>query len=118
MQATTLVKMKCYLQRTKHFFENGQIRLVSENWIIKVTYKDAFIDFMLKERLDVSDKKAYRRLVYFCFNTYFEYEWWGKPMTSEEIGTLLDLSDWQVRRILNKIYKKCKKYGKPILYEK
>lgn len=31
MQATTLVKMKCYLQRTKHFFENGQIRLVSEN---------------------------------------------------------------------------------------
>ena len=93
MQASTLNKMKCYLQRVKPFFINGQVRLVSENGIIKVAYKDAFIDFTIKAKLDETDKKAYRRLVYFCFNVYFENEWDGSPMTSEEIGILLDLSD-------------------------
>lgn len=118
MQELTLLKIKKYLQGIKPLFINGQVRLVSENGVIKITYKDAFVDFTVKERINENDKKAHKQVVNFCFNAYIENERDGTPKTSEEIGRLLDLSDGQVRRILNRIYKKLNEYGKPILYEK
>ena len=119
MEELTLLKIKKYLQGIKPLFINGQIRLVSEGGIIKITYKDAFVDFTLKERIrEDNNKKAYKQVVRFCFNAYYNNERDGRPLTSEEIGRLLDLSDGQVRRILNGIYKKLNIYGGAILYEK
>lgn len=118
MQEQTLLKIKKYLQGIKPLFINGQIRLVSEGGIIKITYKDAFIDFTIKEKIKEDDKKAPKQVIRFCFNAYYNNERDGTPKTSEEIGRLLNLSDGQVRRILNWIYKKLNIHGKPILYEK
>jgi hypothetical protein len=118
MLEITLLNIKKYLQGVKPLFINGQIRLVCEGGIIKITYKDAFIDFTIKEKIREDDKKALKQVVRFCFNTYYNNERDGKPMTSEDIGRLLNLSDGQVRRILSGIYKKLNIHGKPILYEK
>lgn len=118
MQEETLLKIKRYLQGVKPLFVNGQIRLVSENWLIKITYKDAFIDFTIKEKINENDKRAHKQVVEFCFNVYCSNERDGEPKTSDEIGRLLDISPWEVRRILSGIYKKLKWYGEPILYEK
>ena len=118
MQSETLLKIKSYLQRNKHNFINGQVRLIVENGIIKIAYKDAFIDFTVKERLNANDKKAYKQIKDFCLDVFYNNEWDGKPMTSQQIAELLDVSDGQVRRILSGIYKKCNKNGQPILQEK
>ena len=118
MQELTLLEIKKYLYGVKPMFINGQLRLVSEWGIIKITYKDAFVDFTLKERIKDNDKKALKQVVNFCFNAFYNNERDGKPLTSEEIGRLLWVTDGQARRILNGIYKKLNIYGKPILYEK
>lgn len=118
MEELTLLKIKKYLQGIKPMFINGQIRLVSEGGIIKITYKDAFIDYTIKERIKENDKKAFKQVKSFCFNVYYHNERNGEPMTSEEIARLLNLDPGQVRRILNGIYKKLNIYGRAILYEK
>lgn len=118
MQSETLLKIKWYLQRNKHNFINWQVRLIVENGIIKITYKDAFIDFTIKERVNANDKKAYKQIKDFCLDVFYNNERDGKPMNSQQIAELLDVSDGQVRRILSGIYKKCNKNGEPILQEK
>jgi DNA-directed RNA polymerase specialized sigma subunit len=110
MEELTLLKIKKYLHGVKPLFINGQLRLVSENGVIKITYKDAFVDYTVKEKINETGKRAYKQVVNFCFNAYVDNEWDGTPKTSEEIGRLLDLSDGQVRRILNRIYKKLNEY--------
>jgi len=118
MQSETLIKIKWYLQRNKHNFINGQVRLIVENGVLKITYKDAFIDFIIKEKINADDKKAYKQVKDFCLDAYYNNERDGKPMNSYKIAELLDVSDWQVRRILSNIYKKLNKDGKPVLQEK
>lgn len=115
MHSETLLQIKWYLQRIKHRFINWQIRLIVENGIIKITYKDAFIDFTIKEKLNANDKKAYKQVKDFCLDVYYNNERDGKPLNSQEIAELLDLSDGQVRRILSKIYKQLNKNGEPVL---
>ena len=118
MQSDTLLKIKWYLQRTKHLFINGNVRLVAEHDILKITYKDAFVDFTIKEKIDANDKKAYKQIKDFCLDIYYNNERDWKPMTSQQIAELLDCTDGQVRRILSGIYKKCNKNGEPVLQEK
>jgi len=118
MQSETLYKIKWYLQKNKHNFVNWQIRLIVENGIIKITYKDAFVDFTVKERINSNDKKAYKQVKDFCLEAYYQNERDGKPLNSQQLAELLDVTDGQVRRILSGIYKKCNKNGEQVLYEK
>jgi len=118
MQSETLAQIKWYLQRNKHNFINGQVRLIVENGLIKITYKDAFVDFTIKERLNANDKKAFKQVKDFCLDVFYNNERDGKPMNSQQIAELLDVTDGQVRRILSWIYKKCNKNAEPILQEK
>ena len=117
MEARTLQQIKLYLQRVKYLFVTGWVRLVAEFWIIKITYKSSFVDFVVKQEIDGDDKEAIHRVVDFCFDAYFDYERHNQPLTSDDLGTLLNVSSWQARWILNKIYKKLRIYGEPVLQE-
>ena len=118
MKEETLIKIRAYLQSIKPMFIDWSIRLVSEDWIIKITYRDNFIDFTVKEKVKGEDKYAYNRVRIFCFNAYYDYEWDGKEMNSEQIGKLLWLDGNAVRQQLKRTFKKLKKYGKPLLQER
>ena len=111
MEATTLQKIKVYMQSIRPFFVNGNIRLVAENWIIKVHYKSAFIDFNVKEQVPLDDKQSLNTVVRFCFNSYCDYEWSWQTLTSGEIGALLNTSWENVRQMLSKIYKRIRLHG-------
>ena len=106
MQGETLLQIKAYLQKIKHRFINWQIKLVYEHDTIKIAYKDAFIDFIIKEKINTNDKKAFTDVKMFCLECYYNNERNGEPLTSKEIAELLDISDGEVRRLLSRIYKK------------
>ena len=55
MNWKALAEIKGYMQRVKPYFVEWNIRLVSEWWYVKITYKDYFIDFSLKERPELFD---------------------------------------------------------------
>lgn len=118
MDWRTLVMMKKYLQTVKPFFVEGNVRLMSEWWVVKVAYKDYFLDFTIKEKLPDWDKEAMYKLVDFCFDCYCDYEWKWEVLNSEAIWRLLMLRPGSVRSILSRIYSKLEVYGKPILQEK
>lgn len=111
MEATTLQKIKVYLHSIRPFFVNWSIRLVAENWILKVYYKSAFIDFNIKERIPMSDKQAFDTVKRFCFNAYCDYEWDWRTLSSREIWILLWVSSEVVRWMLSNIYKKIRLHG-------
>lgn len=111
MEATTLQRIKVYMQSVRPFFINWNIRLVAENWIIKVHYKSAFIDFNVKEQVPLEDKQAFDTVKRFCFNAYCDYEWDWRTLSSREIGTLLWVSSEVVRWMLSNIYKKIRLHG-------
>ena len=115
MDWKTLVEIKWYLQSIKPLFVEGNVRLVSDDWNIKIAYKDSFLDFTIKERLPYWDKEAVEKVVDFCFESYFNFEWKWESLNSEEIWKLLKLRPWSVRAILSKIYNKMEIYGEPIL---
>lgn len=117
MQATTLQRIKIYMQSIRPFFVNWNIRLVAENWIIKVYYKSAFIDFNVKDQIPTEDKQAFTTVVCFCFNAYSDYEWGGETLTSTELWTLLATSPENVRQMIKKIYTKLRVYGEQFLQE-
>lgn len=99
-------------------FVDWSVRLVSEDWIIKITYKDHFIDFTIKEVINGNEEHAIKHIKTFCFNAYFDYERDGRSLNSEQIGRLLWL-DWNaVRQQLKRTFKKLNKYGKPLLQER
>lgn len=118
MNWNTLLEIKKYLQGVKPLFIEWSIRLISEWWNVKITYKDSFLDFTIKEKLPYGDKEAVNKVVDFCFNCYFDYEWKGQAFNSEILWKLLNLKPVGVRTILHKIYNKLGVYGKPILQEK
>lgn len=118
MDWKTLIEIKWYLQSIKPLFIEGNIKLISEDWKIKISYKDSFLDFDIKERLPLWDKEAESKVIEFCFDSYFYFEWKGEALNSEIIWKLLKLRPWSVRAILSKIYNKLEIYGKPILQEK
>lgn len=111
MEATTLQKIKVYLHSIRPFFVNWSIRLVAENWILKVYYKSAFIDFNVKEWIPMSDKQAFDTVKRFCFSAFCDYEWDWRTLSSREIGTLLWVSSEVVRWMLSNIYKKIRLHG-------
>lgn len=117
MQVKTLAEVKAYLQRVKPLFINGQIRLVSEDWVMKITYKDSFLDFTVKERIKEEDKQAIDQIVWFCFDCYSERERDWKALNSNQIWLLLNKSTNAVRFFLSSIYHKLKVYGEPVLRE-
>ena len=117
MEATTLQKIKVYMQSVRPFFINWSIRLVAENWIIKVHYKSAFIDFNVKEQVPLEDKQAFDTVVRFCFSAFSDYEWSWQTLTSGEIGRLLATSPENVRQMLSKIYKRIRLHGEQFLQE-
>lgn len=117
MQTKTLADVKAYLQRVKPLFINGQIRLVSEDGIMKITYKDSFQDFIVKEKVKDPDRKAVNQIVDFCFSCYSERERQGNPLNSEQIWILLNMKPNAVRFMLSSIYHKLKIYGESILGE-
>lgn len=117
MNYKALAEIKAYMQRVKPYFVEWNIRLVSEWWYVKVTYKDYFIDFSLKERLSKNDKMAITQVIEFCFDCYSDFEWKWEPLKSEALWILLGLKPWSVRSILSRIYSKLEIYGKPILQE-
>lgn len=117
MQATTLQKIKAYMQSIRPFFINWSIRLVAENSILKVHYKSAYIDFNVKERIPLDDKEAFDTVTRFCFNAYTDYERDGQTLTSAQIGLLLGTSSENVRQMLSKIYKKIRLHGEQFLQE-
>ena len=118
MNWSTLVEIKQYLQSIKPLFVEGNIRLISEWWYIKVAYKDCFLDFSIKEKLGNLDKEDLYKVIDFCFDCYFDYEWKWEAMNSEILGRLLNLRPWSVRAILSRVYFKLNTYGKPVLKEK
>lgn len=117
MNWKALAEIKGYMQRVRPYFVEWNIRLVSEWWRVKITYKDYFIDFSIKERLSKDDKEAIVQVVEFCFDCYSDFEWKGEPLKSETLWVLLNLRPWSVRSILSRIYSKLEIYGKPILQE-
>ena len=118
MREETLIKTRAYLQSIKSMFIDWGVRLVSEDGVIKITYKDNFIDFTVKEKINGDDKQAFNHIKTFCFNAYFDYEWDGKSLNSEQIGRLLGLDGNAVRQQLKRTFKKLNKYGKPFLQER
>jgi len=117
MQATTLQKIKAYMQSIRPFFINWSIRLVAENSILKVHYKSAYVDFNVKEWIPLDDKEAFDTVTRFCFNAYTDYERDGQTLTSAQIGLLLGTSSENVRQMLSKIYKKIRLHGEQFLQE-
>lgn len=117
MQATTLQKIKAYMQSIRPFFINWSIRLVAENSILKVHYKSAYIDFNVKEWIPLDDKEAFDTVTRFCFNAYTDYERDGQTLTSAQIGLLLGTSSENVRQMLSKIYKRIRLHGEQFLQE-
>lgn len=117
MQATTLQKIKAYMQSIRPFFINWSIRLVAENSILKVHYKSAYVDFNVKERIPLGDKEAFDTVTRFCFNAYTDYEWEWQTLTSAQIGLLLGTSSENVRQMLSKIYKRIRLHGEQFLQE-
>lgn len=113
-----LIEIKKYLQSIKPLFVEGNIRLISEWWVVKITYKDSFLDFTIKEKLPMGDKEALNKVADFCFDCYFNYEWKWESLNSDILWKLLMLRPWSVRAILSKIYNKLEVYGKPVLQEK
>lgn len=113
MNGNVLAEIKAYLQSIKSFFIEWNVKLVSEWDKIKLIYKDSFIDFTVKERLD--DDNAMSQAVGFCFDCYSDFERKWEPLNSEELWKLLNLRPWSVRSILSRIYNKLEVYGKPIL---
>ena len=118
MEWKTLSEIKSYLQWVKWLFIEGNVRLISEDWNIKISYKDSFLDFTIKERLPYWDKEAVDKVVEFCFESYFNFEWKWEALNSEELWKLLRLRPWSVRAILSKIYNKLEIYGEPVLQKK
>lgn len=99
-------------------FIDWSVKLVSEDGIIKITYRDNFIDFTIKEKIRGDEKEAFSRVKTFCFNAYYDYERDWKEMNSEDIWKLLGI-DWNaVRQQLHRTFKKLNKYGKPLLQER
>ncbi len=117
MNWKALAEIKGYMQRVRPYFVEWNIRLVSEWWRVKITYKDYFIDFSIKERLSKDDKEAIVQVIEFCFDCYSDFEWKWEPLKSETLWVLLNLRPWSVRSILSRIYSKLQIYGKPILQE-
>ena len=117
MQATTLQRIKAYMQSIRPFFINWSIRLVAENSILKVHYKSAYVDFNVKEWIPLNDKEAFDTVTWFCFNAYTDYERDGQTLTSAQIGLLLGTSSENVRQMLSKIYKKIRLHGEQFLQE-
>lgn len=117
MQTETLAEIKWYLQSVKPLFINGQIKLVSEDWIIKITYKDSFLDFTVKEKIKADDREAIYQVALFCFSVYSDFERDWKPKTSEFLAKLLHVKAWNMRIILHRVLNKIKKHGEPILRE-
>ena len=118
MEEATLIKIRAYMQSIKSMFIDWSVKLVSEDGIIKITYKDNFIDFTVKEKVKGDDKTAFNHVKIFCFNAYYDYERDGRKMDSEQIGRLLWLEWNAVRQQLKRTLKKLNKYGKPFLQER
>ena len=85
---------------------------------MKITYKDCFLDFTIKEKLPKADKECIHKVIDFCFDCYFDYEWKWWPMNSELLGRLLNIKPASLRSVLSHIYNKIEVYGEPILSEK
>lgn len=117
MQPTTLQEIKAYLHRIKKYFVTWEIRLLAESWIIKITYKSAFINFVVKEEVPEADRKAFHTIVDFCFDAFFDYERQNQPLTSEDLGCLLNLTSVYIREILSNIYQKIREDGIQLLQE-
>lgn len=118
MEENTLIRIRAYLQSIRSMFIDWGVKLVSEDGIIKITYKDNFIDFTIKERIKGTEKEMYNGVIVFCFNAFYNYERDWKPLNSEQIWKLLWL-DWNaVRQQLKRTFKKLNKYGKPLLQER
>ena len=117
MQPTTLQEIKAYLHRIKKYFVTWEIRLLAESWIIKITYKSAFINFVVKEEVPEADRKAFHTVIDFCFDAFFDYERQGEPLTSEDLWCLLNLTSVYIREILSNIYQKVRKDGIQFLQE-
>lgn len=117
MQATTLQKIKSYMQCIRPFFINWSIRLVAENWILKVAYKSSFIDFNVKEMIPLDDKEWFETVKRFCFCAFADYERNWEPLTSREIWLLLGTSWENVRQMLWNIYKRLRLHGEQFLQE-
>lgn len=94
-----------------------EIALVAEFWIIKVTYKSSFINFVVKKEVPEWDGKAYHTVVDFCFDAYFDYERQGEPLTSKDLWCLLNLKDFYIREILSDIYQQIREDGIQFLQE-
>ena len=117
MKENTLVEIKWYLQSIKPLFVNGQLRLVSEDGIMKITYKDSFLDFTVKEKVNIKDKQAKTQIHMFCFSMYCDYEWDWQPKNAEFIWKLLCLKPHTVSDMISDIYKKLHRYAEPIFWE-
>ena len=117
MLSHTLSEIKSYLQTIKPAFINGMIRLVSEDGVIKITYKDSFLDFTVKEKVKSNDKEALYQIVDFCFSVYCDYERDWTTKNSEFLAKLLNISHGNMRIILHRILEKLKAYGEPVLRE-
>lgn len=118
MNSNTLKEIRAYLQSIKPLFIEGNTKLVSEWWRVKITYKDCFLDFTIKEKLPKADKECIHKVIDFCFDCYFDYEWKWWPMNSELLGRLLNIKPASLRSVLSHIYNKIEVYGEPILSEK
>lgn len=117
MQTKTLADVKGYLQSIKSLFINGQIRLVSEDWIIKITYKDSFQNFTVKEKIKWDWAEVLNHIADFCFSIYFDFERDWRSVNSEIMAKLLNISHGNMRIILHRLIKKLRNHGESILGE-
>ena len=99
------------MHRIKRYFITWEVRLVAEFGIIKIMYKSAFINFVVKKEVPEADSKAYHTVVDFCFDAYFDYEWKGEPLTAVDLWVLTNLKPFYIREILSDIYKEIRKHG-------
>lgn len=117
MYSDTLAEIKKYLQSVKPLFINGQIRLVSEDWRVKITYKDSFMDFTIKEKLKRSDTEAESQVVWFALENYYLYERDWKPKDSEFLSRLLNISQSNERIMQHRILHKLQVHGELIFWK-
>ena len=117
MQSTTLQKIKTYMHSIKRYFVTWEVKLVAEFGIIKIMYKSAFINFVVKKEVPEADGKAYHTVVDFCFDAYFDYEWKWEPLTAVDLWTLTNLKPFYIREILSDIYQQIRENGIQFLQE-
>lgn len=113
MNGEILQKIKTYLTRVRPLFKSWFLRMVSENWKIKIQYKTYYGDFERKET--IKKDNPIEAVIDFVIDCYFYFEWDWEKKNSEELAVLLCIAPSTVRGILFKIYNKIRDEWEPFL---